>query len=145
MKTWMLAILCAVLITGTGGLIGALVSTEGYEEQQPSFAPPSWVFAPVWTLLYAMMGVSLALLINHNSGVVLYWFGAQLLVNYAWTPAFFGLGSPALALVVILALLGLLLITVVKAWKYSRPAVYLLAPYVAWVCFATVLNAAYVF
>ena len=141
----MLAILCAVLITGIGGLIGALVTTEGYEEQQPPFAPPSWVFAPVWTLLYVMMGVSLALLINRDGKAALYWFGAQLLLNYAWTPVFFGLDSPALALVVIVALLGALLVTAVKAWEYSRLAAYLLVPYVVWVCFATVLNAAYVF
>ena len=140
----MLAVVCAVVITGIGGLIGALVATDDYEAQ-PSFAPPSWIFAPVWTVLYVMMGVSLALLINRGDARVLYWFSAQLLLNYAWTPAFFGLQSPALALVVILALLGALLVTLVKAWALSRLAAYLLIPYALWVCFAAVLNAAYVF
>ncbi len=146
MKTWILAVLCAVGLVAIGGLLGAVFSTEGYgDREQPSFAPPSWVFGPVWTALYAMIGISLALLIKQRATNALYWFGAQLFLNFLWTPAFFGIDSPLVAFIIILALLATLVVTMFKAWNYSRIAVYLLVPYVLWVAFATVLNGAHVF
>jgi len=113
---------------------------------KPSWTPPGWLFGPVWTLLYAAMGVSAWLLwrrrMQPGARRSLACFGAQLALNFAWTPVFFGLHSPGAALCVIVVLLGAIVATVVLAWRVDRVASVLLWPYLAWVSFATALNAA---
>lgn len=113
---------------------------------KPSFTPPGWVFAPVWTLLYAFMGIAAFLvwrrgLRRARVRSALTAFGVQLLLNAGWSFAFFGAQSPALGLVVILFLWGTLAWTVDRFFRIQRAAGWLLVPYLAWVTYALVLNA----
>jgi translocator protein len=111
---------------------------------KPSWNPPSWIFAPVWTVLYIMMAVS-AWLVWKRGGfvgrrVALAWYLGQLLFNALWSPLFFGLRHPALAFLDIGVLWLALLVTVVLFWKARPLAGALLVPYLAWVTFASALN-----
>lgn len=109
---------------------------------RPSFAPPAWVFGPVWTLLYIMIGIvgwRLYEAAGSRAGMRLWW--GQMLLNFAWTPVFFTAGARTLALVIILALLGTIVALVGWLWSRDRTAALLLVPYAAWVSFASVLNA----
>ena len=110
---------------------------------KPSWNPPPWVFGPVWTLLYATLGLA-AWRVWRRSGWSrpLAWWGLQLLLNAAWTPVFFGAHRVALALVVVLLLLAAILAFMAAAWRRHRLAAWLFAPYAAWVAFAATLNAA---
>jgi tryptophan-rich sensory protein len=115
---------------------------------KPSFNPPAWVFAPVWTALYVAMGVA-AGLVHGVAGAraargALALFGLQLVLNAAWSAFFFGLRNPALALADIVVLLGAIAVTLLAFRRLVRAAAWLLVPYAAWVAFATVLNAAIV-
>lgn len=112
--------------------------------QKPAWNPPGWVFGPVWTALYAMMAIA-AWLVGRRGGFAaqrapLLWFLAQLALNAAWTPLFFGLRRPGLAFADILLLWLALAITLSAFCRASRPAAWLLAPYLAWVSFAAFLN-----
>ncbi|PWK25942.1 TspO/MBR family protein [Maribacter polysiphoniae] len=112
---------------------------------KPSFNPPSWLFAPVWTALYIMMGVSAGIVWAkgfHHLWVktALYHFGFQLLLNAAWSIVFFGFKQPFWGLVVIITLLCLIVLTMRWFRIVSKSASWLLIPYLLWVCFATVLN-----
>ncbi len=112
---------------------------------KPSFSPPNWIFGPVWTILYAMMGVAAFFiwikgLNNKKVKTALAYFGIQLLFNFSWSLLFFGLRSPLLALVDIVLLWIFILITIMKFYRLSKPAAYLLIPYLLWVTFATLLN-----
>ncbi len=116
---------------------------------KPSFSPPNWIFGPVWTLLYMMMGISLFLiwelgLKKKKVKTAVYYFGAQLVLNFFWSIAFFGLRSPLLGLITIVTLLALILLTMKHFYTLSKPAFYLLVPYLLWVSFATLLNVAIV-
>lgn len=111
---------------------------------KPSWNPPSWVFGPVWTLLYAMMAVA-AWLVWRQGGFkaqrrALGLFLVQLLFNALWTPLFFGLHRPGLAFVDIVLLWLALLATIVAFWKARPLAGALLVPYLGWVAFASALN-----
>jgi len=135
-----LAAVAAVAVVG--GLSASAVPQEYASLEQPAFAPPSWVFGPVWTVLYAMIGVAGWLFWRRQvwSPVLALWV-VQLVLNLAWTPLFFGAGQRGLALVDIVLLDLLVAATVVLGWRTSRPAALLLVPYLAWTCFATALNA----
>jgi len=114
---------------------------------KPAFTPPDAVFGPVWTALYVAMGVAAFLVWKLGPdrrrvrGALLL-FGIQLVLNGLWSVIFFGLRSPGLALVEILPLLLLIAVTTREFWAGSRAAGLLMVPYLAWVGFATVLNAA---
>jgi translocator protein len=111
--------------------------------KKPSWAPPGWVFGPVWTVLYALMGIAAWLVSSKGapaSRTPLLLWSAQLGLNATWTPVFFGLKAPGLALVNIV-LLWLALAATVTTFFSRRPAAgLLLIPYLAWVSFATALN-----
>ncbi|SIS41669.1 TspO and MBR related proteins [Zobellia uliginosa] len=112
---------------------------------KPSFNPPSWLFAPVWTVLYIMMGVAAGIVWAKGFyhlwvKTALYHFGFQLLLNAAWSIVFFGLKEPLWALLVIIALVIVLSLTIKWFKVVSKTAAWLLVPYLLWVCFATVLN-----
>ena len=112
---------------------------------KPSFSPPNWIFGPVWTTLYLMMGVALYLvwmkgLKNKKVKGALIVFGVQLLFNFLWSILFFGLHSPLLALINIILLLYAIVMTIVKFNRISKSASYLLLPYLFWASFATILN-----
>jgi tryptophan-rich sensory protein len=113
--------------------------------EKPPFNPPNWVFAPVWTVLYIVMGISAGLVWAKGFYHVwvktaLYHFGFQLLLNALWSIVFFGLRNPFLALLVILALLTLILLTIKWFKVVDRTAAYMLVPYLIWVAFAAALN-----
>jgi tryptophan-rich sensory protein len=140
------------LCVGGGALIG--VTTEGGDSpwyaslNKPSWTPPGWVFAPVWTTLYAAMGIA-AWLVWREGGwrqqrLPIIVFLIQLTLNFAWSLVFFGLQQIAWALVDIVALWLLIVMAIRVFVRVQRAAAWLLAPYLAWVSFATVLNAAIV-
>jgi benzodiazapine receptor len=112
---------------------------------KPSFAPPDWVFAPVWTVIFTLMGISAYLIsregmTNPRVRAALAVFVLQLAVNVSWSAAFFGLRSPLAGLDVIVILWALIALTIRKFWAISRIAGALLLPYIIWVSFAAVLN-----
>lgn len=113
--------------------------------EKPVFSPPNWLFAPVWTLLYILMGIAAFLVWRKGSGnrqvkTALIVFLIQLIINALWSVVFFGLESPLFGLVVILVLWVVILVTVIQFYKISRAASVLLWPYLLWVTFAAVLN-----
>lgn len=112
---------------------------------KPDFNPPNWLFAPVWTVLYVLMGVAAGIVWTkgfHHTWVktALYHFGFQLVLNAAWSIAFFGYQSPLAALIIIIALIILVLITFKWFKVVSDTAAYLLIPYILWIIYAGVLN-----
>ncbi|RIV70627.1 TspO/MBR family protein [Flagellimonas aequoris] len=112
---------------------------------KPSFTPPNALFAPVWTALYILMGVSAGIVWSkgyHHIWVktALYHFVFQLLFNALWSIVFFGLKNPLLGLVVILILLTLIMLTIRWFRVISKSAALLLVPYLLWVAFASALN-----
>lgn len=145
--------LAAVLLPLLVGGLGSLATMGGVRTwyptlARPSFAPPDWVFGPVWTALYLMMGVSSWLVWRAGadrpevrSALALYLI--QLGLNLAWSWLFFGLHRPGLALVEIVLLLAAILWTMLRFAPISTVAAGLLAPYAAWVLFAAVLNAGF--
>lgn len=136
------------------GIVGALTTETGSSPwyaslEKPAFQPPSWLFGPVWTLLYALMAIAAwrILRLGWERDAVrtaLKVFVLQLVLNATWTPVFFGAQAIAMALVIIVALWLVLLITILAFRPLDRVAAWLLAPYLAWVTFAAVLNGAIV-
>jgi tryptophan-rich sensory protein len=126
------------------GLIAGLTNMPGdwYQSlQKPFFNPPSWLFGPVWTTLYVMIGVAGARIWQRapKSAAMQLWF-AQMAFNLMWSPAFFGLQNPELGLVVIAGMLVTIIAFMVKAKPIDRISNLLFVPYLAWVSFASVLN-----
>lgn len=112
---------------------------------KPFFSPPNWIFGPVWTILYALMGVSLYLvwekgIKNRKTKTALLYFFIQLALNFLWTFIFFGFHSPLAAFVTIVILWIMILVSIRKFYPLSKTAAYLLIPYILWVSFASVLN-----
>lgn len=103
---------------------------------KPSFSPPNWVFGPVWTMLYISMGVSLYLVWKKYLTL----FISHLVINALWSIVFFGMHEISLALLVIGLLWVVIAYMIVKFYKISKVASFLLVPYIFWVSFATVLN-----
>jgi tryptophan-rich sensory protein len=136
------------LALGGGTLIGLTVQPDGWYAalRKPPFNPPNWVFAPVWSALYIMIGVAGWLVWQRGwrSRMMAAWV-AQLALNFIWTPVFFGLHAPAAALAIIVALLAVIIAFIVRGWSGDRAAALLFVPYAAWVAFATLLNAAIVY
>jgi tryptophan-rich sensory protein len=149
--TRVLLFIVAIAIPLGAGIIGSLFTTPAITGwystiSKPSITPPDWVFAPVWTLLYLLMGISLYLVISSGfssptvrQGIAL--FAAQLIVNVLWSVVFFGWHSPLPALMVLVILIVLVAVTLLVFARSSRPAAWLLVPYLGWSCFAAVLNA----
>lgn len=123
-----------------GALIGIMNAPgEWYDGlRKPVFTPPGWVFGPVWTVLYAIIGwVGARKLARGGSGAL--WV-LQMALNFAWTPVFFGLQAPEAALAIILGLFWAILAFIREEWNRDRVSAVLFLPYAAWVGFATVLN-----
>lgn len=144
-----LALLVGICL-GIGGLGGAVTASsvnEWYPTlNKPSFNPPNWVFGPVWTTLYVMMGIAAwrvwRAADRDTARGPLALFALQLAVNLGWSIAFFGLRDPGLAVAVILTLDLLVLATAHMFRRIDGLAALLLVPYLAWIAFATVLNVA---
>ncbi|MBD3155567.1 MAG: tryptophan-rich sensory protein [Candidatus Aenigmarchaeota archaeon] len=139
----------SIMICQAAGLIGSIFTSQSvntwYQNiQKPSFNPPSWVFGPVWTTLFLMMGISLYLiLIKRMSkkvklGIVL--FGVQLVLNILWSLFFFGLQDPLLGFIEITILWVFIALTIYQFRKIDKRSSYLLIPYILWVSFAAILN-----
>ena len=114
---------------------------------KPSFQPPNWVFGPVWTILYALMGIAAYLVWEkgwekREVKTALGIFGIQLILNFFWSFIFFGNKAFGWAFVEILVLWIFIALTIWKFYKISKTAAYLLIPYILWVSFASVLNGA---
>jgi benzodiazapine receptor len=140
----------AVGICLLAGYIGSYYTTPAIPTwyaglQKPDLNPPSWVFAPVWTVLYIFMGISLYLigqsgLKNQEVQIGLILFIFQLIVNIGWSFFFFGLHSTFFGFMAIVLLWAVLLCTILQVWRFSIPAAALLIPYFGWVSFAGYLN-----
>lgn len=126
-----------------GGCIGYLsVPTAWYQElNKPAFTPPNWLFAPVWSILYIIIGyVGWRVFIDKpNDLLQRLWLG-QLLLNFAWSPLFFGLHQVFLAFIICAAMLILTLIFILKSWQSDKFSALLFIPYIIWLSLATALN-----
>ncbi|MBI4173340.1 MAG: tryptophan-rich sensory protein [Candidatus Aenigmarchaeota archaeon] len=127
------------------GFLGSFITAASIMEwyvtlSKPFFAPPEWIFAPVWTILYIMMGVAAYLASTKKASMTPYW--AQLGLNGLWTPLFFGLRSPFLGMVGIALLWISIALTIKSFYHAEKLAAYLLIPYIMWVSFALALNLA---
>jgi translocator protein len=132
-----------VLAIGLG--IGSLTAPDGWYAAlaKPSFNPPNWIFPPVWTVLYVLIGAAgWRVWRLRGGGPLRALWSAQLVLNFAWTPSFFVLHRIGLAFGVIALLLLAILAFVAFAWKRDRVAALLFLPYAAWVAFAAALTAA---
>lgn len=126
------------------GYIGHSGDTEWYQALiKPSFNPPSWIFSPVWTILYIMIGIAFGKLWDQrsNNRYALFLYMVQMLLNFAWSPLFFGMHRIDWALYDILAL-WLTILLLLIATRHQKTVCLLLAPYFCWVSFAVVLNKA---
>ena len=148
-EIWKRALVTVPLIVGIGTLMGYL-SNSGYSNQwfanldKPAFMPPGWAFGVVWTTLYALMGVALAIILAEPDSKLrrsaLALFGVQLGLNFGWSPFFFGGRMIDLALVIIVIML-LAAAATANLFRRLRPlAGWLLLPYLLWLCLATALN-----
>lgn len=159
-------LVAAVAISELAGVVGMIFTAPAISSgpsassgqgwyamlEKPALSPPNWVFGPVWTILFALMGIALFFvwqrhsLIRANERMVRTWrlamfvFAFQLALNVLWSMMFFGLQSPAGAFAIIVSLWLAILATVLAFWKTSRPAAWLLVPYILWVSFAGYLN-----
>jgi len=110
----------------------------------PGFFPPAWIFAPVWFVLYVLMGIAVFIIWekkkNKNVDKQLGLFFLQLFVNFLWPIIFFGINNYLVSLLLIILLFILIVATIFSFEKESKKAAYLLVPYMAWVGFATILN-----
>ena len=137
----------AIVIVGT--LIGYW-SNSGFSNawyiplQKPSFQPPGWMFGVVWTVLYSLLGIALAIVLNappsKEQRDALWLFGGQLALNFAWSPVFFEMHMIDVALIVIVVMLVLALTAARYFRRLNKVAGWLMLPYLLWLCLATALN-----
>lgn len=149
MNKFLKFLLCVVgaELIGASGAIFTASSVNGWYStiNKPSFSPPNWVFGPVWTLLFFMMGVSIYLILEKDlkdrmvkTAVLL--FVGQFALNVLWSFLFFGLQKPLDAFIDIVVLWFAILLTIIQFNKIDKRAAFLLVPYLLWVSFASVLN-----
>jgi len=143
-------LLASIIICEFAGVAGSVFTApqiKGWYAglEKPFFNPPNWIFAPVWTALFILMGISLWMIwtektqINRKRAIQI--FVVQLVLNILWSVVFFGLHSPAMGFSVIVLLWLAIFLTIKEFHKISKIASYLLVPYILWVSFASVLNA----
>ena len=147
-NTWKFII--AILLCESVGIISGLLASAKNNIwfdslKTPTWNPPAYLFAPVWTTLYLLMGISLGIIWNNKTSELhkrsaYFLFGLQLFLNFWWSIIFFKFHSPAFALLDILLMDIVIITTIVSFSKFSKLAAWLLVPYIAWVLFATILN-----
>jgi len=148
-KEWLRLAASILACESVGGLgtVFTFSSLTGWYAglNKPWFTPPSWIFGPAWIALYALMGVSLYLAWPKAQGrnavkprILI--FTVQLILNLLWSLLFFGLRSPLYGAVAIMALWIAIAMTILEFYKASRPAAFILIPYIIWVSFAALLN-----
>jgi len=151
-----LKLIIAIVICELVGVIGSVFTTPSIPTwyaalNKPAFNPPAWVFAPVWTMLFALMGIAVFLIwsayAKASAGqekirikIALAVFAAQLFLNLLWSYLFFSLHNPGAAFAEIIFLWLAILATIIIFSKISRAAAWLLVPYILWVSFAGFLN-----
>jgi len=145
-KLWLSIIFCLL-----AGAVGSLFTNPAIQNwyttiNKPSFNPPNWIFGPVWTILFILMGISLFLvwrkgLKKKDNKLFFVVFIIHLFVNACWSLMFFGLGSPLAGFINIIILWIMILFLFWKSHHIDIRASWLLLPYLLWVSFATVLNA----
>ncbi|MBC8489997.1 MAG: tryptophan-rich sensory protein [Ignavibacteria bacterium] len=142
-------LIISILIPLIIGFLGSFFTASSVDSwyatiNKPSFNPPGWIFAPVWTTLYILIGLSFYLVWMKNFGEerkkVIIVYSMQLLFNLLWSVLFFGLKSPLLGLIDIIILLSFIIANTIIFYKISKTAGYLLIPYLLWVSFASILN-----
>jgi len=143
-------LLISIAICQFAGVLGSLftmprIPTWYATLAKPAFAPPNWVFGPVWTTLFILMGISLYLiwekgLKSHNEVMAVYTFILQLALNILWSFLFFGLQSPLYGFIGIVVLWLAIAATIWQFHDLDARAAYLLVPYILWVSFAALLN-----
>lgn len=145
-----LIVIIAVIICLTAGAIGSFFTTPYLPTwyttlNKPPFSPPNWLFGPVWTTLYILMGIALAIVWEEKNkkkqrkkGLIL--FAIQLVLNVLWSIVFFTFQSPIGACVLVVALWIFIFLSIRAFLPISKRAAYLLLPYLAWVSFAAILN-----
>jgi tryptophan-rich sensory protein len=147
----LLKLFLSVVICEGVGILGSIftissISTWYAFLHKPFFSPPNWIFGPVWTSLYFLMGVSLFLLLEQKKKLkkqkktLLILFSVQLFLNFLWSVIFFGLHLPLVAFIEIILLWISIALLIIDFWKFSKPTALLLAPYICWVSFALMLN-----
>ena len=147
---WKIALVAVIAIELIGGLSGWL-SNSGYGNGwfdglvKPNFMPPGWAFGVVWPILYALLGVALAMIIaeppSPRRQAALTLFGIQMVLNFAWSPIFFGAHDIKLGKIVIFAMAALAAAAAGQFLRLRRAAGLLMVPYLAWLVFAATLNA----
>jgi translocator protein len=143
-----LKLIISIVICQLAGLVGSIFNFKAIPRwysklKKPAFNPPNWIFGPVWTILYLLMGISMYLVWNAGFSLFstpLIIFGLQLLLNISWSALFFGAKKPAMAFVEILFLWMSILYLIFIFYPISQLASYLLIPYLLWVGFASLLN-----
>ena len=144
---WLLFSLAIPLLVG---YLGSLLTTPSINTwyatlNKPSFNPPNWIFAPVWTMLFILMGIALFLVIKTGKESKYFLharlsFGAQLFLNLYWSFLFFFIKAPVLAFWSIISLASMIIVNIYYFYQVKKAAAYLLIPYIAWVTFAAILN-----
>jgi len=148
MRHPMIVLLAFIVVCLAAGGLGGFITAESVRTwypgiAKPSWTPPSWLFGPVWTLLYVMMAVAAWMVWRRvGFGTALGVFALQLALNTLWSFLFFGLKAPAIAAVEIVALWGSIVATIALFAAVDVVAAWLLAPYLLWVTFASALNIA---
>jgi tryptophan-rich sensory protein len=138
-------VLFLVLVMGGGLVIGFMTAPGDWYAglAKPSFNPPAWVFAPVWTVLYGLIAVAgWRAFVRDRAGWPMKVWWVQLALNFLWSPVFFAAHRVDLALLDVLLLLAAVLAFIAASWRQDRVAALMFAPYAAWVAFASVLNGA---
>lgn len=141
--------LISILLALSVGFIGSFFTTPSISSwyafiNKPSFSPPNWLFAPAWTLLYILMGISAFLIWKKRDNLktkqALIFYSIQLILNALWSIIFFGMHNLGLAFLEIIILWMFILITLIKFYKINKTAGLLFVPYLLWVSFASILN-----
>jgi tryptophan-rich sensory protein len=152
MKKTAQLILCLFVPLVIGGLSGYFTGNEVNGEWyinlvKPAINPPAWVFGPVWTLLYLLMGVSLFMIVNTEKSELrtkaLLIFSAQIFLNFWWSILFFSFHWLLISIIEIVLLWGFIVAMIITFRKLKPVAAYLQIPYLLWVSFATILNVAF--
>ena len=143
MKRYLSLAAFLTLTVGGGAAIGVFnIPGDWYAGlQKPSFNPPNWLFGPVWTLLYVLIGVAgWRIWRRDRRSVLMKLWWVQLVLNFLWSPVFFGVQSIGGAMAIILALLAVIVAFIATALREDRIVAWLFVPYAIWVAFASLLN-----
>ena len=147
LKNKFLSFILFLLITYSASVIGGFV-TVGFKEpwysliNKPSFNPPSWIFAPVWTILYLMMTIAIWLVWHSKNRDMntIYIYFIHIVFNTTWSIVFFGLHKILFALFILMLLIYLIIILILRFRRVNMLSFYLMIPYLLWCCYALILN-----